>query len=177
MSPFSSLFCLPSPPRILWILEKKKEKRKKKKENEKENSPQDRENCVLVTLPVVTIIWWPKTPTKSARINKTILDYLSTARRIWKFRGKWNNLVPQCKTSHKLEEKFPSPCHSFFFFPLLKLGYLTEEGKINLSDSQFSNQPKPSPFASLHVHACKPFSLPRKKERKKKETQGPVSPD
>lgn len=66
----------------------------------------------------------------------------------------------------------------FFFSPsLLKLGYLTEEGKITPYDSQFSNQPKPSPFASLHVHACKPFFLPRKRERKKKETQGPMSPD
>nr|XP_028701758.1 WAS/WASL-interacting protein family member 3-like [Macaca mulatta]XP_045244883.1 WAS/WASL-interacting protein family member 3-like [Macaca fascicularis] len=39
------------------------------------------------------------------------------------------------------------------------------------------SKPKSSPFANLHVHACKPFSWPRKKGRKKKETQGPVSPD
>lgn len=27
----------------------------------------------------------------------------------------WNNLVPQCKTLHKLEETFPSPGHFFLF--------------------------------------------------------------
>ena len=36
----------------------------------------------------------------------------------------WNNLVPQCKTLHKLEETFPSPGHFF-----LKLSYLTGEGR------------------------------------------------
>lgn len=39
------------------------------------------------------------------------------SQRIWKFRGKGNNLVPQCKTLHKLEEEFPDP--GLFFFPLL----------------------------------------------------------
>lgn len=46
------------------------------------------------------------------------------------------------------------------------LVYLTEKGKIHLSNSRFSNQPKSSPFANLYVHAHKPFSLPRKKEKR-----------
>lgn len=56
---------------------------------------------------------------------------------------------------------------SWSFLLLLKLSYLTEEGKMNLSDFlNFTNQPKSNPFANLHVHFCKPFSLPRKKEKR-----------
>lgn len=64
---------------------------------------------------------------------------------------------------------------SWSFLLILKLSYLTGEGKMNLSDFlNFTNQPKSNPFANLHVHFLQ--ALLFAKEKKEKESQGACAP-
>lgn len=177
MSPFSSLFRLPLPSLASMNFGKKK---KRKKGGEWGGTPQDRENYdVLVVLPVVTIILWLKNPLNLHVLTKlhSIFFFKSTARRTWKFRGKWSNFVLQCKTLHKLEEKSPSPGHSFFFFFLLKLGYLTEEGKINLSDFlKFFQSANIKPFSQAACPCLQALLIAKEERKKGKRNTGACIP-
>lgn len=64
---------------------------------------------------------------------------------------------------------------SWSFLLILKLSYLTGEGKMNLSDFlNFTNQPKSNPFANLHVHfSASPSLCQGKKEKRKPRACAP----
>lgn len=64
---------------------------------------------------------------------------------------------------------------SWSFLLLLKLSYLTGEGKMNLSDFlNFTNQPKSTLLPTCMYISASPTLCQGKK---RKETQGPVPPD